>query len=181
MDVCPRGQIDAQMSFGQQVGEEGGQPLPDMLGRCYQAAGTALEGQAQCGALWIVDIALCEGEDRPVTRQAGDGADLAAVKVNAQGCQRGRVPTVASPVRRRNFGAVPGAGFDDGDEIAGDEDEIVIEDAYEIEQRVIAGHDASGLDAREAGLGQPHELAERGLAEVLLPAGRRGGLPESAG
>jgi hypothetical protein len=69
-------------------------------------------------------------------------------------------------------------GIYEGNEIAGDENEVVIEDADEIEQRVIAGNDASGLNARDVGLRKAHQIAELSLAEGLLAARGQEGLSQ---
>lgn len=62
-------------------------------------------------------------------------------------------------VLRRALAALVEDGFNERNEIAGDEDQAVAEDANQIEQRVVAGNDTAGLDTGDVGLGQADELA----------------------
>src|SRR5262245_21681861 len=77
-------QITAQRSFRQQVGKKRRKNLPVRPELCEEIAELILEGQAQGRPIWIVDIILIEGKERPVTLHEREGGDGFAIQMNVQ-------------------------------------------------------------------------------------------------
>src|SRR5690348_16544443 len=59
----------------------------------------------------------------------------------------------------------------DGDQGAGNHEEIVVEHAYDLKQRVVARHDFAGLDARDVPLADAKTAGQIPLAPAALLAG----------
>jgi len=69
-------------------------------------------------------------------------------------------------------------GFDDRYKIAGYHYEVVLEDADEIEEGVVAGDDTPGFDGGDVHLWKADEFAEFGLTEAAVAAGGGESAPE---
>ena len=79
------GEIFAQMSFRQQVGEERRQAGGKRPRICIQLSRRAVKRQAQYRPLGILDMLIVKGEDVSVAGQPRDHADAPAMQVHGQG------------------------------------------------------------------------------------------------
>src|ERR1700689_1234120 len=59
----------------------------------------------------------------------------------------------------------------DGDEGTRDHEEVVIENADQLQKGVVSRHDLAGLDAGDVRLGEPDAVGQVSLGPATLPAG----------
>jgi hypothetical protein len=72
---------------------------------------------------------------------------------------------------RASAGMVPRERLDDRNQVAWNQQQIVIEDSDDLEQGVETRNHLAGLDARDVRLGQPDSPPQFGLAPSPLVAG----------
>src|ERR1700677_692307 len=113
VNIGKLGEILAQVPFGKQVRKKRRHAARHRAQGRDEAAGAALEREAQSRALRIVDITLLDRKDLAVAREAVNDTDLASVQAHGEGVELFRIklhlaaPWCSPRRRHRRRGSVP--------------------------------------------------------------------------